>query len=96
MGTQPLVSAIVSTYNAERFMRGCLADLAAQTIADRLEIIVVDTGSPQNEGAVVREFQQHYHNIVYIRTAQRESLYAAWNRGIQAARGKYILTSAIK
>lgn len=88
--TQPLVSAIVSTYNAERFMRACLEDLEAQTIADRLEVIVVDTGSPQNEGAIVREFQQRYDNIVYIRTARRQSLYAAWNRGIQAARGKYI------
>ncbi|MCB0195868.1 MAG: glycosyltransferase [Anaerolineae bacterium] len=89
-GTPPLVSAIVSTYNAERFIRGCLEDLAAQTIADRLEIIVIDSGSPQNEWAIVREFQQRYGNILYIRTAQRETLYAAWNRGIQAARGAYI------
>ena len=86
----PLVSAIVSTYNAERFIRGCLEDLEAQTIADRLEIVVIDSGSPQNEGTIVREFQQRYDNILYIRTAQREGLYAAWNRGIQAARGKYI------
>ena len=88
--TPPLVSAIVSTYNAERFIQGCLEDLEAQTIADRLEIVVVDSGSQQNEWAIVREFQQRYDNILYIPTAQREGLYAAWNRGIQAARGKYI------
>ena len=86
----PLVSAIVSAYNSERFIRGCLEDLEAQTIADRLEIVVVDSGSSQNEGAIVREFQQRYGNIVYIRTAQRESVYAAWNRGIRAAHGMYI------
>ncbi|HEY0603906.1 MAG TPA: glycosyltransferase [Herpetosiphonaceae bacterium] len=89
-GTPPLVSAIVSTYNAERFIRGCLEDLEAQTIASRLEIVVVDSGSSQNEGAIVREFQQRYGNIVYIRTDRRESIYAAWNRGIQVARGTYI------
>jgi GR25 family glycosyltransferase involved in LPS biosynthesis/glycosyltransferase involved in cell wall biosynthesis len=88
--TPPLVSAIVSAYNAERFIRGCLEDLEAQTIAERLEIVVVDSGSPQNEWIIVREFQQRYNNIVYIRTARRESIYAAWNRGIQAARGTYI------
>jgi len=49
----PLVTAIVSTYNAERFISGCLDDLESQTIADQIEIIVVDSASPQNEGAVV-------------------------------------------
>jgi glycosyltransferase involved in cell wall biosynthesis len=86
----PLVSAIVSTYNSERFMRGCLDDLVSQTIAKRLEIIVIDSASEQNEGTIVKEFQQRYDNIIYIRTEERESLYAAWNRGIKAARGKYI------
>ncbi len=85
-----LVSAIVSTYNARRFIKGCLADLEAQTIAARLEIIVVDSGSEQNERAVVEQMQQQYDNIVYIRTEERETVYGAWNRGIRAARGKYI------
>ena len=90
---RPLVSAIVSTYNAERFMRGCLEDLERQTIRKELEIVVVDSASPQNEGAIVKEFQDHYGNIVYIRTRERETIYGAWNRGIRAARGKYV-TSA--
>lgn len=85
-----LVSAIVSTYNASRFIRGCLEDLVQQSIADKLEIIVVDTGSEENEGEIVREFQSEYDNIVYIRTEDRETIYSAWNRGIRAARGKYI------
>jgi glycosyltransferase involved in cell wall biosynthesis/predicted Zn-dependent protease len=86
----PLVTAIVSTFKSERFIRGCLEDLEAQTIADRLEIIVVDSHSPQNERAVVEEFQKRYSNIVYIRTQERETVYGAWNRGARAARGKYL------
>jgi len=85
-----LVSAIVSTYNSERFIRGCLEDLEAQTIADRLEIIVINSGSEQNEEAIVKEFQKKYSNIKYIRTDQRETVYAAWNRGVKASSGKYI------
>ena len=84
------VSAIVSTYNAEKFIHGCLDNLENQTIADRLEIIVVNSGSTENEEAIVREFQQKYENIKYIRTNKRETVYAAWNRGIKAATGEYI------
>ncbi len=87
------VSAVVSTYNSEIFMRGCLEDLTDQTLfaAGRMEIVVVDSASPQNEGAIVREFIEKYGDrIRYIRTDTRETIYQAWNRGIKAAQGKYV------
>ncbi len=84
------VTAIVSTYNAERWLRGCLEDLLAQTIADQLEIIVVDSASPQNERAVVEEFQPRHPRLVYLRTPRRETLYAAWNRAVGLAQGRYL------
>ncbi len=83
------VTAIISTYNSSRFMRGCLEDLEAQTIADRLEIIVIDSGSIENEKEIVAEFQSQYDNIRYIRT-ERETVYVAWNRAIKVAKGKYL------
>jgi glycosyltransferase involved in cell wall biosynthesis/Tfp pilus assembly protein PilF len=86
----PQVSAIVSTYNAERFLRGRLEDLEAQTIAERLEIIVIDSASPGNEAAIVAEFQERYGNIRYLRTDKRETVYQAWNRGIRMATGEFI------
>jgi glycosyltransferase involved in cell wall biosynthesis len=85
-----VVSAIVSTYNSERFIHGCLEDLENQTIADKLEIIVVNSGSQQNEEVIVKEFQRKYDNIVYIKTHQREGIYSAWNRAVKVARGKYL------
>jgi glycosyltransferase involved in cell wall biosynthesis/Tfp pilus assembly protein PilF len=85
-----LITAIVSTYNSEKFIRGCLQDLVDQTIAHRVEIIVVNSGSHQNEETIIREFQKKYENIKYIRTEQCETVYAAWNRAIKSASGKYI------
>lgn len=85
----PLVSVLVSTYNAEGFIRGCLANLEAESLAADMEILVIDSGSEQNEGEIVREFQRRYDNIHYLRT-ERESVYQAWNRGIRMARGTYI------
>jgi glycosyltransferase involved in cell wall biosynthesis len=86
------VSAIVSTYNSERFIRGCLEDLVNQTLYEKgeLEIIVIDSESEQNEKTIVEEFQRTCKNIVYIRTEKREGIYAAWNLGIKAASGLYI------
>lgn len=89
MRRRPLVTAIVSTYNGERLLPGCLEDLEAQTIADDLEIVVIDSGSEQDERGVVQGLQRRFDNIVYRRT-RRETLYAAWNRGIRMARGRYV------
>ena len=86
------VSAIVSTYNSEKFIKGCLLDLINQSLYEKnqLEIIVVDSASQENEWEIVREFQTNYKNINYIRTSERETIYAAWNKGIKIAKGEYI------
>jgi len=86
------VTAIVSVYKATRFLRGCLEGLVAQTLHARgeLEILVVDTGSPEDEGAIVREFQARSPHLRYVRTEDRRTLYAAWNLGVLEARGRYL------
>jgi hypothetical protein len=92
MKNQFTVSAIVSTYNAENFIRGCLQDLIGQTLYQKgeLEIIVVDSASPQDEKSIVEQFQSKYPNIIYELTSERETIYAAWNLAIKMARGRYI------
>lgn len=85
------MSAIISTYNSERFIKGCIEDLINQTLYknDELEIIVIDSGSEQNEQNIVAEYVNGYKNISYHRT-EKETIYQAWNRGIKLARGKYL------
>ncbi len=85
------ISVLVSTYASSDFIRECLEDLESQTIADQLEIIIVDAHSPQNEKSIVLEFQNRYDNIRYLRTPNRIGIYPAWNMAIRAAHGKYIL-----
>lgn len=85
------VSAIVSLYNAERFVRGAMEDLVRQTLFQRgqMEIIAVNSGSQQAEEPIVREFQARHPNIKYLRT-ERETIYGAWNRGIALAEGQFL------
>lgn len=91
---RPRVTAIVATWSSERFIRGCLDDLLAQTLWARgqLEIVVVDTASPEGESAIVREYQARHGSdrIRLVRTEDRRGMYAAWNLGVSAARGTYL------
>jgi GT2 family glycosyltransferase len=69
-----------------------MENLLSQSIyrTGKLEIIVIDSGSLENEVKIIKGFQNHYSVIKYIRTDNREPLYQAWNRGIEEASGQYI------
>ena len=83
-----LVTAMVSTYRSAEFMDECLADLEKQTLADRLEIIVVDAASPEPEGEIVAAWQEGHDNIRYVRTPKRIGIYEAWNLAVRLASGR--------
>jgi len=86
------VSAIVSLYNAEKYIAGCLENLINQTLykKNQLEIIIINSNSPQNEEIIIQEYIEKYQHIRYIKTEQRETVYQAWNRGIAMAQGQYV------
>jgi glycosyltransferase involved in cell wall biosynthesis len=80
----------MSVYNSEIFFSKKIEDLLNQTIANQLEIIIVNSGSKENEHEIYNERYRKFLNIKYIHTTQRETIYQAWNRGIREASGKYI------
>lgn len=90
----PRVSVIVSLYNAHTKLKLFLTMLSLQTLVRKgaVEIILVDSGSKGNEYEVTSEFlAQHGLNIAYVRSAQRETIQAAWNRGIHLSRAPYLV-----
>lgn len=92
--SHPLVTAIVSTYNAERFFRGCMENLLGQTLTAKglLEVVVIDSGSEQSERAIAAEYSELLPHLT-IKKTERESLYAAWNRGARLAHGRYLVNA---
>ena len=85
------VTALVSAYNAQKFLRGCLDGLMAQSLYKRgeLEIIVINSASTDTTQAILE--REYLPSITLIQTPFRESMYAAWNRGIKLAKGAYIV-----
>jgi glycosyltransferase involved in cell wall biosynthesis len=89
------LSAIVSVFNSAQFIHGCLENLVQQTIyiKGEMEILIIDSGSQENENLIIFEFQKKYRNIKYLKTTKRETLYKAWNRGIRMSQGNFITNS---
>ena len=86
----PLVTAIVSAYASAGYLRGRLENLLSQTLGDRLEIVVIDSCSPENDAEIAREYARRDPRVRVVRTPERETIYKAWNRGVEMARGKYL------
>jgi glycosyltransferase involved in cell wall biosynthesis len=92
-GGQRLASVIVSLYDAADKLPMFLRALSLQTIlaAGKAEVILVDSGSPGNEYAVFKQMAEELKiPLLYARSAQRETIQSAWNRGIGLSRGKYL------
>jgi glycosyltransferase involved in cell wall biosynthesis len=91
---KPKVSVIVSLFKAADKLPLFLSALMQQTLSQKgkVEIILVDSGSPTNERQVFDEFQrEHKLNILFARSSERETIQAAWNRGISMARAPYLV-----
>lgn len=90
----PTVAVIVSLYKAASKLNVFLTTLCEQTLAKKgkVEFIFVDSGSPDNEYEVLRNFlQTQPMNAVYARSAERETIQAAWNRGIALSKAPYLV-----
>ncbi|OGU10230.1 MAG: glycosyl transferase [Geobacteraceae bacterium GWC2_58_44] len=83
---RPLVSAIVITRNKESYIRECLSGLMEQSVANRMEVIVVDEGSEQSEWAVIADLQRRHKNLISLRTAGGSGI----NLALRIASGKYL------
>lgn len=78
----PLVSVIVPTYNSQRTLAECLGALAAQEY-QHIEIIVTDSFSKDATKEIARGFTD--------KIIDAESLALARKKGVELARGQYIL-----
>jgi glycosyltransferase involved in cell wall biosynthesis len=84
---QPLISAIVPTKDRPAALARCLGALSAQTVAEALEVIVVDDGSLAAEE--VSQVVARHRPARLIRRAGGGPA-AARNAGVQQARGSLL------
>src|SRR5579864_6582986 len=83
----PFVSALIDTYNHERFIEQAIVSVLEQDVSPtEMEVIVVDDGSTDNTPEIVRKFAPR---VRYLRKANGGQA-SAFNAGIPNARGEIV------
>lgn len=81
-----LVSVIIPVYNVEQYINATLRSVLDQTYS-RLEVLVVDDGSPDRSVHVCRQFTDSRIKIIQ---QQNRGLAGARNTGIRQAQGEFL------
>ena len=85
---EPLVSVVVPVYKTEPFLHQCLDSILTQSYA-RMEIILIDDGSPDKSGFICEEYAQKDSRVHVIRQENRGVSHAR-NVGIDRAVGQMV------
>lgn len=85
---QELISVVIPVYKVEKYLEKCIESLLKQTYT-KLEIILVDDGSPDNCGKICDDYAQKYSQIKVIHK-ENGGLSDARNTGIIHSKGSYI------
>jgi glycosyltransferase involved in cell wall biosynthesis len=87
----PLVSIITPTYNHEKFIEECILSVLSQEYTS-WEMIIVDDGSTDATGEIVKRYATGHENIYYYRQENVGILRLAetYNFALNLSKGKYI------
>lgn len=84
------ISVIMPLYNAAKYLREALESVLGQTYGD-FELICVDDCSTDDTRAILEESAKRDERIRLLSNERHAGAAAARNRGLENARGKYLL-----
>lgn len=87
--SKPKISVVMSTYNRSAAVSGAIDSILNQTMDD-FELIIVNDGSTDDTAKVLEDYAKKDKRVVVIHNEENMGLVAGLNKGLDAARGKYI------
>lgn len=90
--SDPLVSIVIISYNAERYIIECLNSISRQ-LYDNIEVIVSDDCSDDNTLNLINEWydlNQCFSRFVVVQTDSNRGVSANCNRGLEEAKGVWV------
>jgi len=86
----PEVSVVILNYNGASWIRRCLESLKAQTLFDRLEVIVADNGSEDGSDLLAQEAMVGWATGRFIQHGSNLGFCEGNNRAALEARGRFL------
>ena len=87
-----LCSFIIPAYNASKTIVRCLDSIYKLSLSESdFEVICIDDCSSDNTINVINEYAKSHSNITLLRQTENHRQGAARNRGVDIAKGKYII-----
>lgn len=87
------VSTIIPVYNTEKYLEETVESLLHQTLGftDHIQLIFVNDCSTDQSENLCKAYQSQYpENVIYIKQDVNAGASAARNRGLKAAKGRYV------
>jgi len=85
----PLISIILPTYNAEKYLSESIGSILRQTFTN-FELIIIDDGSTDNTKAILNSYSSEDKRL-QCHFCNHQGAANARNYGLQLATGKYIM-----
>ena len=86
-----LLTVVVPVYKVEAYINKCLDSLLVSSdLMDRLEVIIVNDGTPDDSAELSREYVKRYPDTFRQIDKENGGHGSAWNVGLEEATGKYL------
>lgn len=86
----PLVSVVMATYNRPEGVAIAIESILNQTYKN-FEFIIIDDGSSDDTAKIVKKYAKKDKRIVFLKNKENKGLIYSLNRGLDKAKGKYIV-----
>lgn len=89
MVSEPLVSVLMPSFNAENYIEAAIQSVLDQTVSD-WEMIIIDDGSWDSTCKIIEALSQKDSRIHFYKNEQNMGAANSRNRGLAMCRGEYV------
>jgi glycosyltransferase involved in cell wall biosynthesis len=83
----PLVSIIIVTYNAGKYLQQCMQAIKAQ-VFQNIEVLIFDGDSTDD---TIRIIQEYENDVTYWQSEKDKGIYDAMNKAVKYATGQWVI-----